>query len=273
MSARTSLLKNLVLKVCSPRVRHRLRAVYVSGQVVRGRRSSEREIEVLKLAVCHGDCVLDLGANIGVYTKELSGLAGPGGQVLACEPLPENFEILQRVIRKGNLSNVRAFQVAVGSCSGKREMVIPPSPDFSGYYLARFSESGDIGARETADVVTLDELWKKSIKQPLDFIKSDVEGAELEVVRGAREVIQTQRPGWLVEVRRKTSHEFFRLFNDLGYQAFVYTERLVRTGTYLDKKFSNYFFFHPESKVWLRVLPLFEVPQGSPAARPAYPGS
>lgn len=252
--------KKVVLRACSPSLQHRLRTVYLSRQVLKGQGRSEKELEVLASAVSPGDWVADLGANIGVYTRELSVLVGAKGRVFSCEPIRQNYEILRAVIRKGGLLNVRSFQVAVGSHPGKCEMVIPHSEDFSGYYWARLARPGDSGIHQTVEAVTLDELLAKSIKWPLDFIKCDVEGAELEVLLGGREVIRSQRPAWLLEVRRATSDEVFRFFHDLGYQSFVYSGKLAATATYCDKQFSNYFFFHPQSKVWNRVSAMLEKP-------------
>jgi hypothetical protein len=93
----------------------------------------------------------------------------------------------------------------------------------------------------------LDDLWKEGAIPRLDFIKCDVEGAELEVIRGALDLIRSQLPGWLVEVSRKTSYELFRVLKDLGYKAFVFDKQLVQTDLYRDKEFSNYFFLHPKT--------------------------
>ena len=87
----------------------------------------------------------------------------------------------------------------------------------------------------------------------LDFIKCDVEGSELEVLQGALKHLRAARPGLLFEVSKETSDAVFGLLRSLGYEAFVYTGKLVRTECYRDKQFSNYLFFHPESKVWQRL--------------------
>jgi FkbM family methyltransferase len=205
-------------------------------------------MESLKALISAGDSVADIGANVGVYTKELSSLVGPTGHVYSFEPILETFEILATVINKARLSNVSSFNAALSSQLAEHEMVIPDLGGFTGYYWAHFARTGDVGRREKVKVLTLDELWKTNTIGRLNFIKCDVEGGELEVIRGALELIRSQLPDWLLEVSRETSDELFRMLKDLGYRAFVYDNRLVETDGYRDKEYSNYFFLHPKTR-------------------------
>jgi FkbM family methyltransferase len=256
MKSASYLLKTSIRKLCTPRLQSKLRHFYVSRQVINDQSFHEVEMRLLKSIVFAGDCVADVGANVGAYTKEMSRLVGSGGNVYSFEPLSENYEIIQTVIRKASLSNVYPFRAALGSASGEFEMVIPESGAFIGYYLAHLAQPEDTGRRVRVNVLTLDHLWKVNTIQNLDFIKCDVEGGELDVIQGGLELIQANRPGWLLEVSRQTSGKVFRALHELGYSAFVYNERLIRTDGYRDKEFSNYFFFHPHSKIWTRALPL-----------------
>ncbi|HXG06322.1 MAG TPA: FkbM family methyltransferase, partial [Nitrososphaera sp.] len=65
------------------------------------------------------------------------------------------------------------------------------------------------------EVMTLDSFWKQKIVPRIDFIKCDVEGGELEVIRGGLELLSLQRPGWLLEVSRDTSRGVFSLLKDV----------------------------------------------------------
>jgi len=248
-------LKALILKTCSSWLQHKVRRFYLARQVLQNRNYHEAEIGLLKLMIFPGDSVADVGANAGVYTMELSSLVGASGQVFSFEPVSENYDILETVIRRAHLSNVRSFGAALGSTLGQREIAIPDLGAFTGYYWAHFAKTGEPGRREMVDVLTLDELWKQNIIRCLDFIKCDVEGSELEVIRGGLGLIQSQRPGWLLEVSREASGELFCVLKNLGYRVFVYDKKLIPTKSYRDGEFSNYFFFHPESKIWRRVLP------------------
>jgi FkbM family methyltransferase len=240
-------LKKVVLKTCSPQLQRRIRRLFLVRQVLERRGFREPEMLALKSLVSPGNSVADIGANVGVYTKELSSLVGPTGHVYSFEPILDTFEILQAVISKANLSNVSSFKAALGSQPAEHEMVIPDLGGFTGYYWAHLARTGDSGRREKVKVLTLDGLWKSNSIQRLDFIKCDVEGGELEVMHGGLALIQSQLPGWLLEVSRETSDEVFRILKDFGYRAFVYDSRLVEVDGYRDKEFSNYFFLHPKS--------------------------
>ena len=161
----------------------------------------------------------------------------------------ENYDILEAVIQKANLSNVRLFKQALGSKSGKQNMVIPDMEGFDGFAWAHFVQHSELGKKiETVAVFTIDELWDKKVFERLDFIKCDVEGAELEVIRGGLKFLEAQHPCLLIEISKKNSEDVFGLLKELGYRVFVYDGNLIETKEYLNKKFSNYFFFHPKSE-------------------------
>ena len=247
-------LKRLVMRTCSPQTQRRLRRYYVVHQVLKDPGPSEAEAALLPTLIAPGDFVADLGANVGNFTKMLSALVGQSGHVYSFEPIEENYEILDTVVLKGCLPNVTHFCAAAGPQSGRCEMVIPDSADFTRFYTAHMLREGDTGQIVGADQHSLDDLWKKKVIPRLDFIKCDVEGAELGVLRGALELLRNQHPGWLMEVGRSMSGEVFGILRDLGYRGFVYDGRLVETETYRDKEFSNYFFFVPQSTLWRRIF-------------------
>ena len=139
------MLKDSIRMLCSPRLQSQLRLLYVTRQVVKSQNFHEPEMALLKSLVQAGDHVADIGANVGAYTKELSRLVGASGHVYSFEPISENFNILQTVIRKANLMNVDPIYAALGSVSEQHQMVIPESRAFIGFYLAHLAQRGDQG--------------------------------------------------------------------------------------------------------------------------------
>jgi FkbM family methyltransferase len=231
-------------------MQHRIRRFYLARNVIAGREFHEVEMNALKRMIAAGDVVADIGANVGAYTKHFSTLVGPSGRVHAFEPVAANYDILQTVARKGRLQNVQLHRLALGSSLEQREIAIPDLGGFTGYYWAHFAKPGERGEKVT--VSTLDHLLNRKEIQRLDFIKCDVEGSEFEVLNGGSELLRTQRPAWLIEVSRETSGAVFSTLQQQGYRAFVYDGVLRPTDGYLDRQFSNYFFFHPETKIWSR---------------------
>ena len=119
------ILKGLVLRTCSPGVQKELRRWYVVRDVLRASKHEEPEAALLPSLIRSGDSVADIGANVGYYTRQLASLVGRDGRVYSFEPLAENFEILETVVRKGHLENVRCFRTALGLQPGIRKLVIP----------------------------------------------------------------------------------------------------------------------------------------------------
>jgi FkbM family methyltransferase len=254
MSALKRLAKEFVLKTCGPDVQHRIRRSYTAYKIKHESHFREPEMTLIKSLVSAGDVVADIGANVGVYTNELSAAVGARGKVYSFEPVMENYDILLTVIRKVHLENVSPFQVALGATVADCEIIIPQMSGFSGYYWAHLAKDGEQGRRESIRVTTLDELRRSGVIAHLDFAKCDVEGGELGVIMGGEETIRSQTPGWLMEVSRDTSAEVFTFFRNCGYCAFVFDGRLVETQNYRDKEFSNYFFLHPDWTLWERVV-------------------
>jgi FkbM family methyltransferase len=245
------LLKGFIAKTFSPAMQHKARRFYLTRRVLAGREFHEVEMNVLGSMIASGDSVADIGANVGAYTRQLSSLVGASGKVHAFEPVSHNYDILSTVVRKGRLSNVQLHRLALGSEIAEAEIAVPDLGGFTGYYWAHLAKPGEHGER--VKVETLDTLRRAKIIAHLDFIKCDVEGFELEVIRGGRELIDADHPTWLLEVSRDTSAAVFAALSGHGYRAFVYDGKLVPTEGYRDKEFSNYFFIHPSSKVATRL--------------------
>jgi FkbM family methyltransferase len=187
----------------------KLRAAYLSRQILEDKAKPERAMETLRPLAKPGDAVADLGANIGMYALELSTLVGPAGMVYSFEPIAANFQILEDVVRKRGLSNVQLYRAAAGSAAGHQDMVVPNARGFIGFYSAHFVRGEEDGHTETVEVLALDDLWNRQETKSLDFIKADVAGAELEVIAGASSLIAALRPGLLVGVSRRTGDSTF----------------------------------------------------------------
>jgi FkbM family methyltransferase len=131
-----------------------------------------------------GAVVLDIGANLGGYALLFGQWVGPAGRVYAFEPVPEIRAALERHIALNNLTGIVVpVAAAVADTSGQ----------------ARFATSGMHGISRLAtreqssplvvDTTTIDDFCTRESIQP-DFIKIDVEGAELGVIRGARNTLR-----------------------------------------------------------------------------------
>lgn len=129
-----------------------------------------------------GMVVADVGAHIGYYSLLAARLVGDSGKVLAFEPCEDTVSILEATVRRNKFENLEVYHCAVGSRREIRPFNITGSSDSHGFYTHPLTKT-----MRTVQIeqVTLDEI----IKTPLDAVKIDVEGAELEVLDGMHEVL------------------------------------------------------------------------------------
>jgi FkbM family methyltransferase len=156
---------------------HRL--LYLDGQ----RFVAERNL--IRSLLRPGMRVVDVGANLGYFLLLLESVIGPRGEVVCLEPEPDNLRELARNVRVNGLGNVVVLPIAAGDCDG----FAPLRRGINAVVNPGGSESFTVPLRR------LDSL----LSAPVDFIKIDVEGFELQVLRGAQRVLQ-QRPTVVVEV-------------------------------------------------------------------------
>lgn len=166
-----------------------------------------------------GDCVLDIGANVGYYSLLAASLVGPGGSVHAFEPCVTVLARLQQNVALNPQAAVTIHPLALAD----RVQSAP-------FFIASDRHTGlsslrDLGAKtqRVADVPTapLDDLREKL--PPVRLVKLDVEGAELQVLQGARELLTRDQPDLLLEL----TDAFLR---QLGGSAQQVCELLTRLG-------------------------------------------
>ncbi len=122
--------------------------------------------------------VVDIGAGIGEFAV-LVGREHPGCQVYAFEPFPESFGLLQENLRLNMVDNVVAFQMAVGSESGK--MFLAVTGEAAQHTTTRCATLGRATVLEVQGL-SLNELFQANGIEHCDFLKMDCEGCEFEVL-------------------------------------------------------------------------------------------
>jgi FkbM family methyltransferase len=227
----------------------------------------EGEMRWLPGLISPGDTVLDIGANAGFYAARLARLVGPQGAVHAFEPIPETFDILRHVVAALGLTNVVLYPAAVADREGELTMEVPrEGRKVENYYLAHLTLAPAGGQRAVRGRTrTLDALRAAGLPR-VSFVKCDVEGAELLVLRGGAGLLRADLPVLLCEVSDAmatrlghTSDEVFAFLRELGYDAWYAAGDRLEPAAGTVPGVVNYFFI-PRG----RPLP---VPQwGSPKA-------
>jgi FkbM family methyltransferase len=161
-----------------------------------------------------GDIVVDIGAHMGRYTIPSAKSVGVSGKVIAVEAHPYNFGILQHNLKLNKLTNVSALNSAVYSKKANLKLYLPDED--LGYTMHHSLMTNYLSTKYNNEIErkfveveadTLDNLLKSCGITTVNWIKIDVEGAEYEVLKGAGEILSTNKPiSILVEVHGKETY-------------------------------------------------------------------
>ncbi len=182
-----------------------------------------------------GQSAIDVGANLGYFTAVMAQCVGPSGRVWAFEPVPETYELLTLCKSLNDYAHVTPLRVALGAANGSIEITY----DRRHSGIATMHPEHVAGDAQRVELRTLDTLISTGEVQPApDLVKVDVEGHELDVLRGARNTIAEASPlivfefneraarvaGWtlaqLAELLRSLGDYSFSLVDDRGTHPF-----------------------------------------------------
>ncbi|ORT57467.1 methyltransferase FkbM [Streptomyces sp. CB03238] len=172
----------------------------------------EDEIAGLRTLVRPGDVCVDVGAEYGLYTWALASLVGRTGQVHSVEPLPGPARWLTFAAGALGCGNVSVHRTALGARPGRGHLSLPRRrglPVHGRAYLdvdahgpgpnVEFRTSRPVRTR----IHTLDQLTHTLGMRHVAFVKADIEGAELGLLRGADETLRRFRPALLLEIESR----------------------------------------------------------------------
>jgi FkbM family methyltransferase len=147
-----------------------------------------------------GMTVLDIGAHHGFYTLLAARQVGSSGRVIAFEPSPRERVRLERHVRLNKCTNVRIEQIALGESPGPAELFLVEGME--DYCNSLRPPAVNAATRKVrVNVSSLDASVKQAKIDRVDFIKIDTEGGELDILRGARSILNADlRPVLLVEI-------------------------------------------------------------------------
>lgn len=186
-----------------------------------GRRAPATEyVYHLASLVRKGDVCIDIGANLGYYTRTLSRLVGPAGRVLAVEPMPPMLEVLRRNTRR--CRNVEILPYALG----EEEHTVRMANDSACATGYLGTGQNFVDERGTARGVAFEAEMRRGSRlfaslDRLDFVKCDIEGYELHVMREMQPLLERLRPVVLIETGGENRPKVIRLFTAMGYAGFT----------------------------------------------------
>jgi FkbM family methyltransferase len=168
--------------------------------------------------------VVNVGANVGLYTVMASALVGPRGQVHAFEPSADSYSRLLRNLELNGCHNVTTRRAALSNVRGQLLLRVDPQhPSHDGH---RFVEEVGAAGRalpsdEIVEAITLDDYMTEPTGYKLDLMVMDIEGAEFAVLQGAVEMLTRANPTILLECS-KHQEDTENLLRQLGYKFWVW---------------------------------------------------
>lgn len=187
---------------------------------------SPPEVQLVRTVLRPGDVFIDGGAHIGMFTLVGAAAVGRTGRVIACEPVPENVQLLKANLDLNRFEWVDIFNGALAEHAGTGELF-----SFGAEAgLSSFAPATQTGTRRlVVDLRSLDELGSAHLAR-VRLVKLDIEGAEVKALSGAVELLRSQ-PDFLVEVEREHlarqgsgADEMHAIFSGAGYTGYEIQE-------------------------------------------------
>lgn len=201
----------------------------------------------VKNLIRKGDYVLDIGANLGYYSKLFSAWVGHEGKVFAVEPVRPYNEAFRRATRKRK--NIVLYPYALGTEEKEITMV---APLYAGYLHTGLPHVDDGSEGNGPEIEAL--AFRAEMKIPsrlfgdlekLDYIKCDIEGFETTVLKDLEEVIRRHKPVVQVEVLEPNQPELLDFFRSLEYEAYQLAGKRLTKITRLPALIDGDFIFLP----------------------------
>jgi len=193
------------------RWQYELKRIHYARKIHKGSfLSSEPEYKIIEDLICPGDWVIDIGANVGHYTRRFSELVGPKGRVIAIEPVLSTFSLLAANVHLFNHNNVTLFNAAASNKLDVVGIIVPHFKNgLKNYYEARISSESENSL--SALTLTIDSIF---IEKRISLIKIDAEGHEILIFEGMRNLIRKYHPFLIIETN---SEKLINELASLGY--------------------------------------------------------
>lgn len=223
---------------------------------------SEGEVQLFRRIVRRDDIIMDIGANLGAHTLFFSRAVGTGGAVLAFEPQRLVFQALCANMALNSVTNTVCYWTALTDAPGVMFVPVldPRRPyNFGGVALGQHAQGDQISVMRANDF----NLSR------CRFMKVDVEGMELQVLRGATQIIERCHPILYIENDRpQHSAPLIRFIHSLGYslywhRPFLYNpDNFFRNAqnVYPNVISQNMLCIHPDQIVQVSELPAVAIP-------------
>tara|TARA_B100000242_G_scaffold240725_1_gene180798 strand:- start:603 stop:1397 length:795 start_codon:yes stop_codon:yes gene_type:complete len=191
-----------------------------------GREREKSELSMFKRLINEGDNVLEVGGHIGYVTQVFEDLVGDQGRVFVAEPTPKSRFYLKKNVR----SNTKVLPIALADINGEMDFFTEKFGGFTNSLISDFTKKSNKSLANTQVSVAEDSIKKISVEvrtidticdeydiKP-DFLKIDVEGAELSVLKGAQKTLKNVQ-SLMVEVS-ENKEKIVKILKAYNFKAF-----------------------------------------------------
>jgi FkbM family methyltransferase len=190
----------------------------------------EDEISFCKHFLRQGMNVIDVGANVGVYTFLAAHRVGPTGSVIAIEPTASCVRCMQKTISASSLEDVVfLIEAAAGDHEGTVQLQEERASVFNSIGDSKQRPEQVSNDGKVVNLITLNSVWRSRGEPQIDLIKIDAEGAEEQVVSGGLELLAAGHPIIIFEnrhVSKVTGTATAKILEPLGYEFYTYNRFL-----------------------------------------------
>lgn len=184
---------------------------------------SQPEKDIYYLRNLNFNYSLDIGANVGTYSIELSKISK---KVIAFEPIKKIFTDTKEYLPK----NVFLNNFALGNCMKKQKIFTPLKKNTNiEYALSSIKNKPKQFVSEMIAIKKFDLIFKKkNILDKIDFVKIDTEGYEYEIILGMKKFLKKNNPILLIEIEKKHNKKFEKLFllmKNLGFKVCIFNDK------------------------------------------------
>ncbi|MEK6280173.1 MAG: FkbM family methyltransferase [Acidobacteriota bacterium] len=151
----------------------------------------------------------DVGSNFGYYSMLVSQLSHKQARVYAFEPLARNYDLLNDNKALNGFERLETFKLALSNATGETDFLVPQLGNM-GHGKIDVRDDGERGGAgsEKVQTTTLDNFVREQGVEKIDFIKVDIEGAEVLFLEGAAETLREFRPLMMMEFNPASLEEF-----------------------------------------------------------------
>jgi FkbM family methyltransferase len=174
--------------------------------------------EIYAALIRPGMTVYDVGANVGFLSVLAAKLAGSHGRVICFEPLPANADAIEHNCSINGFQNMTVIREALGRKQERAEFLVSANVGWGRLAGLPAGAPGDLTEKLMVPVNSLDH-WLRELAPP-DVIKIDIEGGEIEMLEGARQMLSEIRPIVLVELHG-TNAGVDRILTEASYRSYV----------------------------------------------------